>query len=220
MGVKRPKNERVVRITVRRGARNNRGFFSPTRITQAVENPNEILLLRFGCVVLFDDARARRLCPPRKAAKMFFVVFREDYFLDDACRKVVASKRRSLSLFRARARLRKRPKIKRVSGLKNTRKNMCFLYLYLFLTTKTPQRAPLADVRAPTTPGRGGLARDGFESVVVFVRAFRRGSADDGETRDRRRDVVQTRTPGRRKARKEKSETRAARDGVAIARHG
>ena len=83
--------------------------------------------------------------------------------------------------------------------------------------------APLADVRAPTTPGRGGLARDGFESVVVFVRAFRRGSADDGETRDRRRDVVQTwggRTPGRRKARKEKSETRAARDGVAIARHG
>jgi len=100
---------------------------------------------------------------------------------------------------------------------------MCFLYLYLFLTTKTPQRAPLADVRAPTTPGRGGLARDGFESVVVFVRAFRRGSADDGETRDRRRDVVQTwggRTPGRRKARKEKSETRAARDGVAIARHG
>ncbi len=91
---------------------------------------------------------------------------------------------------------------------------MCFLYLYLFLTTKTPQRAPLADVRAPTTPGRGGLARDGFESVVVFVRAFRRGSADDGETRDRRR------TPGRRKARKEKSETRAARDGVAIARHG
>ena len=97
---------------------------------------------------------------------------------------------------------------------------MCFLYLYLFLTTKTPQRAPLADVRAPTTPGRGGLARDGFESVVVFVRAFRRGSADDGETRDRRRDVVQTRTPEEEKARKEKSETRAARDGVAIARHG
>ena len=102
---------------------------------------------------------------------------------------------------------------------------MCFLYLYLFLTTKTPQRAPLADVRAPTTPGRGGLARDGFESVVVFVRAFRRGSADDGETRDRRRDksrpnVGGGRTPGRRKARKEKSETRAARDGVAIARHG
>ena len=84
--------------------------------------------------------------------------------------------------------------------------------------------APLADVRAPTTPtGRGGLARDGFESVVVFVRASRLRSADDGETRDRRRDVVQTwgvRTPGRRKARKEKSETRASRDGVAIARHG
>ena len=71
MGVKRPKNERVVRITVRRGARNNRGFFSPTRITQAVENPNEILLLRFGCVVLFDDARARRLCPPRKSREDF-----------------------------------------------------------------------------------------------------------------------------------------------------
>lgn len=72
MGVKRPKNERVVRITVRRGARNNRGFFSPTRITQAVENPNEILLLRFGCVVLFDDARARRLCPPRKSREDVF----------------------------------------------------------------------------------------------------------------------------------------------------
>ena len=161
---------------------------------------------------------------PEKAAKMFFVVFREDYFLDDACRKVVASKRRSLSLSFERARAcANAQKLKGFRGLKNTRKNMCFLYLYLFLTTKTPQRAPLADVRAPTTPGRGGLARDGFESVVVFVRAFRRDSADDGETRDRRRDVVQTwggRTPGRRKARKEKSETRAARDGVAIARHG
>lgn len=165
--------------------------------------------------------RARRLCPPRKSREDVFVVFREDVL--DACRKVVASKRRSLSLSFERARAcANAQKLKGFRGLKNTRKNMCFLYLYLFLTTKTPQRAPLADVRAPTTPGRGGLARDGFESVVVFVRAFRRGSADDGETRDRRRDVVQTwggRTP-RRKARKEKSETRAARDGVAIARHG
>jgi hypothetical protein len=91
----------------------------------------------------------------------------------------------SLSFERARA-CANAQKLKGFRGLKNTRKNMCFLYLYLFLTTKTPQRAPLADVRAPTTPGRGGLARDGFESVVVFVRAFRRGSADDGETRDRR----------------------------------
>ena len=113
MGVKRPKNERVVRITVRRGAL-NRGFFSPT-LKKAVENPNEILLLSFGCVVPFDDARARRLCPPRKSREDVFVVFREDFL--DACRKVVASKRRSLSLFRARARLRKRP-TKRVSGAK------------------------------------------------------------------------------------------------------
>ena len=170
-----------------------------------------------------STTRARRLCPPRKSREDVFVVFREDYFLDDACRKVVASKRRSLSLSLERARACANAQQKGFRGLKNTRKNMCFLYLYLFLTTKTPQRAPLADVRAPTTPGRGGLARDGFESVAVFVRAFRRGSADGGETRDRRRDVVQTwggRTPGRRKARKEKSETRAARDGVAIARHG
>ena len=145
------------------------------------------------------------------------------------CRRkvVVASKRLSLSLSLSSARARRRPT---KEGFKKRAKKYAknvFLYLKnISLSYGVQQRhnAPLADVRAPTRPtGRGGLARDGFESVVVFVRAFRRGSADDGETRDRRRDVVQTwggRTPGRRKARKEKRETRAARDGVAIARHG
>ena len=160
--------------------------------------------------------------PDNTRKRRRFFVFREDS--PKMCRRkvVVASKRLSLSLSSARA--RRRPT---KEGFKKRAKKYAknvFLYLKnISLSYGVQQRhnAPLADVRAPTRPtGRGGLTRDGFESVVVFVRASRLGSADDGETRDRRRDVVQTRTPGRRKARKEKSETRAARDGVAIARHG
>ena len=88
---------------------------------------------------------------------MFFVVFREDHFLDDA-RQRLSLRSDALSL-RARARLRKTPKNwVRFRGLKNTRKNMCFLYLYLFLTTKR-HNARLSWMCAPTTPGRGGVSR-------------------------------------------------------------
>ena len=112
MGVKRPKNERVVRITVRRGAL-NRGFFSPT-LKKAVENPNEILLLSFGCVVPFDDARATSLSSPKKAAKMFSSSFEKT---SSMCVERSSLRSDALSLSLERARLRKRP-TKRVSGAK------------------------------------------------------------------------------------------------------
>ena len=76
----------------------------------------------------------------------------------------------SLSLERARAKAPNKKGFKK--GAKKYAKNV-FLYLKnISLSYGVQQRhnAPLADVRAPTTPtGRGGLARDGFESVVVFV---------------------------------------------------
>ena len=114
MGVKRPKNERVVRITVRRGAL-NRGFFSPT-LKKAVENPNEILLLSFGCVVPFDDdARATSLSSPKKPRRCFRRLSRRRPRCVSKGRRFEATL--SLSLSQARARLRKRP-TKRVSGAK------------------------------------------------------------------------------------------------------
>ena len=146
MGVKRPKNERVVRIKVRRGAL-NRGFFSPTRTTKKRLKT----LTRFCCLALVVSSVRRRardvFVLPEKTAKMFSSSFEKT---SSMCVERSSLRSDALSLSFERARACANAQQKGFRGLKNTRKNMCFLYLYLFLT-KTPQRASRGCARSNNT---------------------------------------------------------------------